>query len=422
MSFEIDFSMPLRKALSSKPELDEEGRPIRWVEGIASLDDWEKDLQGHTVDHDGLDTSLLELTKSSRGGTLPFGSFIWDHNEGPGDYVGNIYVSKKLSNGDFYVKGRLHYGGYADEIWNKMEDNPKSHGFCLSLHGKTFAADGSRLTKTLVTKVAITDQPIKTKTWFDIAKSVRAGSFELQVNKEQEMSFVNDAQKPGIEGFQAMMDSLLSGRDDGEASELKKSATALFEAAVAEQVKSAPAQEPAPKEDTLGVKVEELMKSLKSGVGDPLAAGIGALTMAVISQREEFRKELADLKKSVSAGVNSKGEALLQKILEKLELAEETPIGSIRKSAAGGVVPQQKSQSQQPSWPLLDEKEGAIFLRPRNRQESAVLQKSLASALQDNRLSPERYTGYATDLENRGVTKLERSDVQVVIDCLPVKE
>lgn len=152
------------KAVKIAKGSDPEGKPVRWIQGIASTS--HSDLQGEVVVQDGIDFSYF----------LKHGYFNNDHKPGFENKVGEPTECKITKNG-LWVKGFLYNDHkIADQIWELMqaqEANPLSKrkiGF--SIEGKVKRRNGRKIEECWIQDIAITPAPVNTATWAEIAKSL----------------------------------------------------------------------------------------------------------------------------------------------------------------------------------------------------------------------------------------------------------
>lgn len=134
------------------------------VSGLASTED--KDLQGEIVRQDGLDISAL---KAGRG------FFNYEHRHNPEDLVGCIEDAEVKPEG-LFVKGYLFKEHKrAQALAQIMQSLKKGHNkrVQLSIEGKVRERAGdSVLKRAKVEHVAITFEPVNSKTYVQFAKSL----------------------------------------------------------------------------------------------------------------------------------------------------------------------------------------------------------------------------------------------------------
>jgi hypothetical protein len=164
--------MPVELVKSKKDEED-----VWRIKGIASTPD--EDLQGETINQEGLDISVL---KAGRG------LFNWDHQKGPENIIGQIEKAEFIENDG---KRALEVEGYlfnkqprAQAFYNimtsmKKASAPRVH---LSIEGKILERDfedNQTIRKARVEKVALTLDPVNPYTYVDLIKSLRDPSEEF---------------------------------------------------------------------------------------------------------------------------------------------------------------------------------------------------------------------------------------------------
>lgn len=157
------FWLPAQAVKISKGT-DKKGAPVRQIQGVASTS--HSDLQGETVDQDGIDFSYF----------LKHGYFNNDHKPGAENKVGEPTECKVTKQG-LWVKGFLYENlDAADAIWELMTaqtSNPQSKrrmGF--SIEGKVKRRNGRKINECWIQDIAITPAPVNTATWAEIAKSL----------------------------------------------------------------------------------------------------------------------------------------------------------------------------------------------------------------------------------------------------------
>lgn len=146
------------------------------VFGLASTP--KRDLQGEVIDLQGIDLTPIQKGK---------GVFNWDHKEGPENTIGSIDTYKKADDG-------LYLGGYlyknhdrAKSIYQIMSSLKKSDKgkIGMSVEGiikKRSGADGKTISKAIITKCALTMNPVNTDTYADLVKSLSAGEVEFDAD------------------------------------------------------------------------------------------------------------------------------------------------------------------------------------------------------------------------------------------------
>jgi len=219
------FWMPIQKAYESKEILDEDGQPSRIIEGWASVDDAEPDLQNDFVSVDGIDDSLFLRDKIIKGKRCKMGAINWAHSDEPEHHLGRPIAAHKGEN-FYHIEARLDKGGKSDSIWEKLRLNkPHEHGFGFSLQGVAKARDPQdprRITKCFIHKISITPQDINTKTWVDVLhkgldfRSIEFVSDESASHKEGEMS------RQAREALVVGASKVLGRQESGKASQLLK--------------------------------------------------------------------------------------------------------------------------------------------------------------------------------------------------------
>lgn len=165
---DFKFYVPLELYKSEK-DGDEEWQ----IRGIASTPD--EDLQGETVDQDGLDIGLL---KAGRG------LFNFDHQKGPENVLGQIEDAEFITQDGkkcLLVKGYLFkHQERAKAMYNIMKSLKKGHvhRVQMSIEGKILQRDfvnNKAIKKARIDKVALTLDPVNPYTYADLCKSLASG-------------------------------------------------------------------------------------------------------------------------------------------------------------------------------------------------------------------------------------------------------
>ncbi len=164
---DFKFYVPLELVKSEKDGEDE------WqIQGIASTPD--EDLQGETVDQDGLDISLL---KAGRG------LFNFDHQKGPENVLGQVEGADFIDQDGkkcLMVKGYLFkHQDRAKAMYNIMKSVKKGTAprVQMSIEGKILQRDfvnNKAIKKARIDKVALTLDPVNPYTYADLCKSLAA--------------------------------------------------------------------------------------------------------------------------------------------------------------------------------------------------------------------------------------------------------
>jgi hypothetical protein len=167
---DFNFFLPIdfEKAQNKK------GEKIMKIKGIASTSD--EDSEGEILEPIGFDLSrFLEI------GYL-------NYNHGAKNDVGKIIGEPTLANitpaGELYVEGFLYSGHpLAESVWNlaeTLQKNGSNRKIGFSIEGRATARDPvnpKRITKALLTGLAITSTPVNGKTYLDICKGIQEEDF-----------------------------------------------------------------------------------------------------------------------------------------------------------------------------------------------------------------------------------------------------
>jgi len=142
------------------------------IQGIASTPD--EDLQGETIDQNGLDISVL---KAGRG------LFNWDHAKGPENVLGQIEDAEfKDIDGKkcLMVKGYLFkHQERSKAFFNILRSLKKGNGprVHMSVEGKILQrdfTDSKTIKKARIDKVALTLDPVNPYTYAELVKSLNS--------------------------------------------------------------------------------------------------------------------------------------------------------------------------------------------------------------------------------------------------------
>lgn len=217
---DFKFYVPLELVKAEKE--GEEGWQIR---GVASTPD--EDLQGETVDQEGLDISLL---KAGRG------LFNFDHQKGPENVLGQIEDASFIERDGkrcLQVEGYLFkHQDRAKAMYNILKSLKKGagHRVQMSIEGKILQRDfvnNRAIKKARIDKVALTLDPVNPYTYAELCKSLASpepitpepspivGEGEIVIRKVDLEALVEFAQKAlaaGIGGTKAP-----GARSSGEA-------------------------------------------------------------------------------------------------------------------------------------------------------------------------------------------------------------
>lgn len=160
------FSMPATVTLQKGTN----GQDGDWIiEGLASSADLDK--QNEIVISKGLDLSYLQEGR---------GTFNWNHrgDTDPGAIVGIVTESHLTSDNGLFVRGKLLKSlPKAHDVRNLMnafaEDAP-DRKLGMSIEGKVLQRNGNQIVKAWIKAIALTADPVNTKTWVSFAKSMSA--------------------------------------------------------------------------------------------------------------------------------------------------------------------------------------------------------------------------------------------------------
>ena len=186
---DFQFHIPVELVKGKK---EDEGDLDSWkIQGIASTND--EDLQGETVDQDGLDISMLRAGR---------GLFNFDHQKGPENVIGQI------DDGDFinfdgkkalFVKGYLFKHQDRGKAFYNILRSLKKGGqnrVHFSVEGKIIRRDlnnPKNIVKARIDKIALTLDPVNPVTYCSLMKSLGT------MNVEPEVESVEKSNKNTIE-------------------------------------------------------------------------------------------------------------------------------------------------------------------------------------------------------------------------------
>lgn len=263
-----------------KSEKDDE---MEWrIQGIASTPD--EDLQGETVDQEGLDISML---KAGRG------LFNNDHQKGPENLLGEIEDAEFIDqNGKkvLMVKGYLFkHQERSKAFYNIMKSLKKgsSNRVQMSIEGKILQRDFANtkaIRKARIDKVALTLDPVNPYTYAELVKSLNApeGAQEkpvevaeefVQISKSKLEKLIEIAQKamsagtgyagsPGsMTGGAAMTKESLECSPKNVTYDKRKKKRKLIKSTLNECLDKFPDEDPA-------VLFQLVLKSIDSKLGD----------------------------------------------------------------------------------------------------------------------------------------------------------
>lgn len=170
----FNFFLPASVIKSGK---DSDGK--RWIQGIASTA--HMDLQGESVLQDGIDFSYF----------LTDGWINDDHKQGPEAIVGEP-VEAKLTKKGLWIKGFLYKGKERSDYWwehlNSLVASGSSRKVGFSIEGKVKRKSGSKIEKCWIKNIAITNSPVNTQTWAEIAKSLSSEAWASEEDEEKALS------------------------------------------------------------------------------------------------------------------------------------------------------------------------------------------------------------------------------------------
>lgn len=192
------FYVPVELMKSDKDDDATEWR----IQGIASTDD--QDLQGETVDQNGLDITVLKAGH---------GLFNFDHQKGPENLLGEIEDAEFVDQDGkkcLMVKGYLFkHHERAKAFYNILKSLKKGSGkrVQMSIEGKVLARDFSNskaIKKARIDKVALTLDPVNPYTYAQLCKSLAAP--EAEGAEVQPVAVVEETITISKASFEKIMD------------------------------------------------------------------------------------------------------------------------------------------------------------------------------------------------------------------------
>ena len=157
-----------------KSKDEKTGKKIMKIKGIASTAD--KDSEGEILEPIGFDLSRF----------LETGYINWNHQakNDVSKVIGEPTLAKVNQKGELYVEGRLYEGHpLAESVWNlaeTLERNKSKRKLGFSIEGKALERDivnPKKITKALLTGLAVTHVPVNTHTYLDLVKGEQKEDF-----------------------------------------------------------------------------------------------------------------------------------------------------------------------------------------------------------------------------------------------------
>lgn len=199
---DMNFFVPItfEKATSKK------GEKVMKISGVASTSD--VDSEGEILDPMGFDLSRF----------LSGGFLNWNHQSktiGAGAIIGEPTSAKVNSKGELEVTGILYNGhNLAESVYNlaeTLERNGSKRRLGFSIEGKALERDivnPKKITKALLTGLAVTHVPVNTHTYLDLVKGIQEEDFvdfdkyETLIEKSTDPKYIyefeNEGKKFGI--------------------------------------------------------------------------------------------------------------------------------------------------------------------------------------------------------------------------------
>lgn len=182
---------------------DKQGNEVMRVKGIASTAD--EDSEGEVLLPIGFDLSRF----------LSTGYINWNHQgkSDPSKIIGEPDIAKITKNGDLYIEGVLYpESDLAKSVWKLGETlsrNSKTRKIGWSIEGRALERDivnPKKITKALITGVALTPTPVNIATYVDLVKGTQKQDFteyeddilQKAENSKYIFEFSCDSKKYGI--------------------------------------------------------------------------------------------------------------------------------------------------------------------------------------------------------------------------------
>lgn len=183
--FNFWVGIDIDKSVGDKPSTDESQYDNMVFEGVASDDS--TDIEGEAMQPDGFDLKYF----------LKRGLFNLDHltsrekKEKSRYWIGEP-ISAEIKDNKLFVKGKLwSKSPEARAFWDKMQAmklSGSNRQAGMSIEGKALERDKlnpKKITKALITNIALTFNPVNYNTYCDIAKGVQSQDFvEYDYNKD----------------------------------------------------------------------------------------------------------------------------------------------------------------------------------------------------------------------------------------------
>jgi hypothetical protein len=242
-------------------ELHKSDEEESWqIQGIASTPD--EDLQGETVDQDGLDISLL---KAGRG------LINFDHQKGPENILGQIEDAEFVKQDGkkcLMVKGYLFkHQERAKAFYNILKSLKKGahNRVQMSIEGKIIQRDfanNKAIKKARIDKVALTLDPVNPYTYAELCKSLASPEAIVDAPQLDNASDFVTIEKSDLEKLVEFAQKALSAGVSGSKAPTARSGG---EAMVKESLEQSPKNmtHQGSKKNTKKAMVRSLMKSLK---------------------------------------------------------------------------------------------------------------------------------------------------------------
>lgn len=161
---------------------NKKGEKVMKIKGIASTD--KEDSDGEILEPIGFDLSRF----------LSIGFLNWNHQakNDASKIIGEPTVAKITPKGELYVEGILYNGHpLAESVWNlgeTFERNNSKRRLGFSIEGRAIERDSinpKRITKALLTGLAVTPSPVNLNTYVDLCKGNQSEDFlEYQFDEE----------------------------------------------------------------------------------------------------------------------------------------------------------------------------------------------------------------------------------------------
>lgn len=174
-----------------KSRNEKTGEKVMKIKGIASTPD--QDSEGEILEPIGFDLKRF----------LSTGFLNWNHQakNDASKVIGEPTLAKVTNDGKLYVEGVLYNGHpLAESVWSLAEtlkNNNSKRKLGFSIEGRALERDiinPKKITKALLTGLAVTPTPVNTNTYLDLCKGEQKDDFiEYEFDNEADLNKSEDA-------------------------------------------------------------------------------------------------------------------------------------------------------------------------------------------------------------------------------------